>query len=264
MEIATMVIPAEQRATVLPLIERLSPAQALQRLELVFKQQQLTAEDRLRDMLRQGYGRINDWTRACAARELGARHPTELPAALLGNLFYPEPLVRQAATLALEQIDSAALANYRRRLPRQAASEIADWIDSDQLPMVSKTESLRACAVLSGVPLPILARLAPQVPEQQFADDQTIFEQGELGDHMYVVASGRVRIDIGGRPVAELGVADILGEIALLESTQRVATAISIGPSRLLRVGRQQLNDLLADHLEILPAMIRVITRRRV
>ncbi|MBI2907875.1 MAG: cyclic nucleotide-binding domain-containing protein [Chloroflexi bacterium] len=63
-----------------------------------------------------------------------------------------------------------------------------------------------------------------------FQETEVIFEEGARGAEMYLVHSGRVRLSIagsGGEPVtvAILGPGDFFGEMALVDSSQRSATA---------------------------------------
>lgn len=67
---------------------------------------------------------------------------------------------------------------------------------------------------------------------QTFSEGQTIFEEGEEGDAMYVVVGGGVELSrLSGDGVKQvLATAregDIFGEMSLIESAPRTATAIA-------------------------------------
>ena len=51
-----------------------------------------------------------------------------------------------------------------------------------------------------------------------------IFSEGDKGDVMYVVRSGEVVIERGGRPMETLGGGGIFGEMALIDGSPRSAT----------------------------------------
>jgi CRP/FNR family transcriptional regulator, cyclic AMP receptor protein len=74
--------------------------------------------------------------------------------------------------------------------------------------------------------------------ELTFADGELIAAEGSQGREMFIVAEGRVRIvkDRDGRPVVldvvERG--DFFGEMALLESLPRFASAYAEGETRLV------------------------------
>jgi CRP-like cAMP-binding protein len=76
--------------------------------------------------------------------------------------------------------------------------------------------------------------------EQQYGDGDCIVEEGSTGSEMFIVASGRVRISktINGGPVTLWHVerGDFFGEMSLLESLPRFASAYAEGETRLVVV----------------------------
>ena len=59
----------------------------------------------------------------------------------------------------------------------------------------------------------------------RFAPGDVIFSAGETGDCMYVVREGTVTIQAEGLPIEEIGPGGIFGELALIDSAPRSATA---------------------------------------
>jgi CRP-like cAMP-binding protein len=57
--------------------------------------------------------------------------------------------------------------------------------------------------------------------------DQTIFREGETGDVMYVVQEGEVDITIRDRLLETVGPGGVIGEMALIDSSARSATAVT-------------------------------------
>ncbi|HLG20306.1 MAG TPA: cyclic nucleotide-binding domain-containing protein [Bdellovibrionota bacterium] len=106
--------------------------------------------------------------------------------------------------------------------------------------------------------------LAPYIVK--FRRDDTVFTEGDPGNEMYFVHSGRVRIqkDIDGKPevLAVMEKGDFFGEMALLDHMPRTATAIIEEDSELLKVDSGNFEKLLQNNIEIAVRMIRKYASR--
>ena len=134
------------------------------------------------------------------------------------------------------------------------------------------TEELKKIAVLQGLDPSALAGLAA-LEEKNYADGQTIFAEGDPGDSMYFLATGRVRIEKRAEPgaaanktltVIEAG--DYFGEMAILDQKPRSASAVAVGPCRLLRLSKNAFDELQRKSkvvgMGVLFAMIRTSSDR--
>lgn len=68
----------------------------------------------------------------------------------------------------------------------------------------------------------------PSVHREHFEPGQEIFEQGDLGDRVYIIQSGKAAVvrssDAGEQQLATLGPGECFGEMAVLGKTTRMAT----------------------------------------
>jgi len=92
---------------------------------------------------------------------------------------------------------------------------------------------------------------------------QTLMTQGDAGDAMYLVLSGRLRAyvnDENGTPRTgrEMGRGQIIGEMSLITGQPRRATVVTIRDSVLVRLGKSAFDGLLATS----PQLAMVITRQ--
>ncbi len=92
--------------------------------------------------------------------------------------------------------------------------------------------------------------LAERIDEATFPAGTTIFETGQPGDTLYVVRSGEVEISFrnstGARILLETARAgDFFGEISLLDSGPRMASALVTKDAELLVVDREDLDSFL-------------------
>jgi CRP/FNR family transcriptional regulator, cyclic AMP receptor protein len=76
-----------------------------------------------------------------------------------------------------------------------------------------------------------------------YGDRQVIVRQGETGDCMYAIQSGRVEVvretDGGEVRVAVLDEGDIFGEMAIFEKEVRSATVRALGETRVLSIDKR-------------------------
>ncbi len=81
---------------------------------------------------------------------------------------------------------------------------------------------------------------------------EVLFEQGEIGDSMYLLIAGvlgvKVRHEDGGETVIDkLAPGTLVGEMALISGRPRTATVFSIVDSGLLRITRSQFEEMVAQ-----------------
>ena len=114
-----------------------------------------------------------------------------------------------------------------------------------------------------------LAELAGHIDEATYRANQVIFKAGDPGGNMQIVLSGKVENyivdDRGTRIVlADVGEGEMFGELSLLSSQPRSATAIALAPTRTFIIDRDDLQrlfhkkpDAALDIIEILGKRIR-------
>lgn len=114
-------------------------------------------------------------------------------------------------------------------------------------------------AGLSGRELAFLGRLMDEVDVRE---GRVLTREGGSGGEFFIVVSGRVRIDRGGRKVNELGAGDFLGEIALIDRGPRTATATATEPCTLLVLSRGGFRSLLDRYPTVQAKIMRALATR--
>ena len=89
-----------------------------------------------------------------------------------------------------------------------------------------------------------------------------IFREGEQADELFVIKSGYVRIQIGNRMVAELTAGDIFGEMALIDSEPRSATAVAITDVELVPITEKQFLFLVGQTPHFALKVMRTLAQR--
>jgi CRP/FNR family transcriptional regulator, cyclic AMP receptor protein len=80
---------------------------------------------------------------------------------------------------------------------------------------------------------------------ETFTAGQTIFEAGQTGDKLYVVVEGEVELSHNGRTLEVVGPGSIFGEMALIDSKARSATATAKTESKLASVDQKRFTFLI-------------------
>ncbi len=75
---------------------------------------------------------------------------------------------------------------------------------------------------------------------QNYAAGEVIFHKGDPGSQMYAVQDGTVEIRVGDRVIQTHGPGDIFGEMALIDSQPRSATAVAATDCRLVPIDERR------------------------
>lgn len=84
-----------------------------------------------------------------------------------------------------------------------------------------------------------------------FEAGEVIFAEGDPGDELFIVLTGRVRISRGDAVLSELGPGDHLGEMALIRSMPRSATVQAIEAAELIALRRSDFFEVIVGEPEI-------------
>ena len=76
---------------------------------------------------------------------------------------------------------------------------------------------------------------------------EIVFKEGDPGTEMYGIVSGEVRLEAAGKPIATLGPDDVFGEMALLDSSPRMATAVATAETQLAVIDRHRFLFLVQE-----------------
>ena len=107
-------------------------------------------------------------------------------------------------------------------------------------------------ANLTGTDLEKLSEIAREVV---FDKGKRVFEEGSIGDSLYLIVSGSVRVLKKGRAADEevttLGPGEHFGEMAIIDEGLRSATIEAIERTHLIQIKRADLEHLLATDLDM-------------
>ncbi|WP_127582135.1 SLC13 family permease [Paenibacillus koleovorans] len=112
-----------------------------------------------------------------------------------------------------------------------------------------------------------LAKLLGKLNKQDIPIGTTLFRQGDAGDCLYIIESGKLDLFSAasagiGLPMATLGEGSAFGEMALLTGEARTATAIAATDLRLYVIDRETFDWLITEQAALSRYFIRLLSKR--
>jgi len=99
--------------------------------------------------------------------------------------------------------------------------------------------------------------------EENYVDkDVTLFNKGDAGHCMYFIHKGSVSIHDQQHQLAELTENEIFGELSLLDSEARSASATTTSDCILLKIEQEHFYDVIATNTDILKGIMRTLCGR--
>lgn len=102
-----------------------------------------------------------------------------------------------------------------------------------------------------------------------FHSGQTLFEEGNEPDGLYLIVSGKLIVETTDehgvtRRLAEVEAPETVGELALLADTHRTTTVIAARESTVALLGRADFDELIAQKASMLMRLARLVVRRHI
>ena len=97
---------------------------------------------------------------------------------------------------------------------------------------------------------------------EEYAARTVIFSERDPADVMYVIISGEVELTLHGESLGDEREGGIIGEMAIIDSATRSATATALSKVKLARLDRDQFKALFADNTEFSLHVMAVLANR--
>jgi CRP/FNR family cyclic AMP-dependent transcriptional regulator len=126
----------------------------------------------------------------------------------------------------------------------------------EKMSWLTKVPLFEGCAgaVIEGV--------ADVTIERSYPDGQAIVQQGQIGNGLFIVVSGGVRIVAGSRVLGRLGPGEFVGELSVIDQRPRTATALADGPTDCLALASWDLLALVGRDRELTLNLLRGLAAR--
>ena len=129
----------------------------------------------------------------------------------------------------------------------------------NNLTIIEKIIFLKSVDIFEHATIEHLGRIAGLMEEVHFEPAETIFEEGEPGDALYLLLSGRVFLDKNGNTIGEMKEKEAFGTLDVLDFHPRTATAKAAEHVRALKLNGQEFHDLLSLDIEMVEAVFRML-----
>jgi len=101
-----------------------------------------------------------------------------------------------------------------------------------------------------------LLRVMQSVEVRSYDDTAVVIREGDKGDELFIVLSGKVTISRGGETLTRLGAGEHFGEMALIRAVPRSATVTSDGGAELIVIRRTDFFEILRSEHELAVKML--------
>ncbi len=128
--------------------------------------------------------------------------------------------------------------------------------------LVQRILFLKNVPLFSTMPPDTLAWVAEAADETSCPSGETIFKKDSVGDSMYVIADGSVRIHDGDKKLATLPQGAFFGELSILDGETRSASASAETDCLLLVIRQNSFRRILSKQFDVTENLLKILVRR--
>ena len=130
-----------------------------------------------------------------------------------------------------------------------------------------KTLLLKRIDIFAGLTVSELSAIASITEEIDYPPDAQVICQGDSGETLYLIISGKVgvekRLEDGTEmELDQISAGDYFGEMALFRDPKRSASIVTLEPTRLLFLHKQEFNDMVLEYPQIALAICNALSER--
>lgn len=129
-------------------------------------------------------------------------------------------------------------------------------------------DPLSKVTLFAGISLDGLSALARQGVHHTFPAGRELMRQGDVSETMYIILSGRVRVERSHPALAmplvleEMGPGEVVGEMGVVDRMPRSATVTAMEDTETLELGALALMETLAQYPEVASALLHILSQR--
>jgi len=128
-------------------------------------------------------------------------------------------------------------------------------------------DTLSRAGIFQGVDPVAVQNLLEQMETVRFPRGTTIFDEGEPGDRLYIITSGKIKLarhapDGRENLLTVMGPSDMFGELSIFDPGPRTSSAVCVTEVQAATMNSELLDKWVSDHPAIAQQLLRVLARR--
>ncbi len=188
-------------------------------------------------------------------------HEDWLEVLLALEILSHEPERRPGLESTIQELQSSPKVFIRRPAlkisdPGQRGLDSKEHIMDTEMPIVEKILLVKNIAIFSGLNVSELGAIAAVTEEVDFAEGETVIQEGEPGEKVFLIISGEVSVfktQENNKQIQldTMGSGNYFGEMALFEEAARSASIQTLKQSRFLVLHKQEFNEIVREYPRI-------------
>src|SRR5690242_10842936 len=134
--------------------------------------------------------------------------------------------------------------------------------ETPRLLLIERVLLLKSLPLFNDTPETFLAEIAHLMQEVEIPQGTEIVKEGEPGNCMYIIHRGDVKIHKGQHVLALLKEEDFFGELSLLDTETRSASATAQTDCVLFHIDQDPFYDLIESRPEVVKGVIKILCKR--
>ncbi|GAB6163435.1 Crp/Fnr family transcriptional regulator [Desulfothermus naphthae] len=128
-------------------------------------------------------------------------------------------------------------------------------------------KQFKKISIFENMPDELLREISAKVSNKFLKKDETLFFKGDIGDALYIIKKGKIKISIPTEEGEELIISifsdgDFFGELSLLDKAPRSADAVAITDTELLVLRRDVFYTYLFERKQAIEAIMSTLCKR--
>ena len=143
---------------------------------------------------------------------------------------------------------------------KKVMAEKKESEEISQLPF--RVKILKNVDIFSGLESELLSEIAQTLSILNYGSDVKIIQKGEMGNAMYVIIDGKVKVHSGDIIFTYLTGGDGFGEYTLIDQELRSASVTTVVDTALYKIDDAIFNDLIDNHPPFTKILLAVLVER--